>query len=270
MNNDTIGSSTINVDPIVDDRTALYDQLEAQPYRLLQEEVTDLIKSTIEATGRDASDVETALTADPLDEDWWFSITTQQALKAIVVAAKEGVIRVNITYDLDGSRDLTVPSPDALPILDDGDPLTIYCLLDHESDLSATTGNVEIEGRVIDGDDEPEGGREPGDEGGPTPPTKGGESDQQTKTDDDDDDSAGSGPVTVTLIGPEGQQDSIEFARDRTMGFVVTELKQSYDVYDAEIGLYRDKRYSDDIDGSADPDPYDGESVYWQVEQRAA
>ena len=38
--------------------------------------------------------------SDPLDEDWWFSIANGQALDAIVVTGNEGVIRVDITYEL--------------------------------------------------------------------------------------------------------------------------------------------------------------------------
>lgn len=270
MSNGTTGANDINIDTIVDNRTALYDQLEAQPYRLLQEDVTELITSTVEAAGRDASDVETALMSDPLDEDWWFSITTQQALEAIVVAGDEGVIRVDITYELGDEDNLTVPSPDALPILDDGDTLTIHCLLNRDKDLSATTGNVEIKGVVLAQDSEIKTEPEPEPEPEPTPPSEDDQSERQDETGSRDGGSTGTGPITVSLIGPEGQQDTVSLSRDRTMGFVVTDLKQSYDVYDAEIGLYEDKRYSTAIDDNIDPEQYAEETVYWRVERRAA
>jgi len=267
MSNSTTDSPSIDVDILVDSRTALYDQLENKPYRLLQEEVAELITSTIEAAGRGASDVETALLSDPLDEDWWFEIATQQALKAIIVAGDEGVIRVDIAYELGDERDLTVPSPDALPLLDDGDDLTIYCLLNRDIGLSARTGNVEIEGVLLKEDSETEPEPEPEPE--PTPPSKNDQSERQDETGGRDERSTGTGPVTLTLIGPEGQQDTAELPRDQTIGFVVTDLKQSHDVYDAEIGLYEDKGCSTPIDNSADPGPYDGETVYWQIERRA-
>lgn len=263
MTEGTPSATELDIDTIVDDRTALYDQLEAQPYRILQEDVAALLTSTVEAAGRDASDVEAALTDGPLDEDWWFSITTQRALEAIIVVGDDGVLRVDIAYELGASQDLTVPSPDALPILEDGEDLTIYCLLNRDAELSATTGNVTVTGVATAADGETEPTPEP------DPPSKGGRSDQPGDTGGDEG-STSTGPVTVSLIGPEGQQDTTELPRDRTMGFVVTELKQSYDVYDAEIGLYEDKRYSTDIDNSADPGPFDGETVYWQVERRAA
>ncbi|MFC7078315.1 hypothetical protein [Haloarcula halophila] len=260
MSNGTAESTDIGVDTIVDNRTALYDQLEAQPYRLLQEEVAELITSTVEAAGRDANDVETALLSDPLDEDWWFSIANGQALDAIVVTGNEGVIRVDITYELGDERDLTVPSPDALPILDDGDELTIYCLMNRDIDLSATTGNVKVESIV------PEPKEEITDPG----PAEENPTDGEGETKGRDKPSTDTEPVTLTLIGPEGQEDTTELPHDQTMGFVVTDLKQSHDVYDAEIGLYEDKKYSTAIDNSADPGSYDGGTVYWQVERRAA
>ncbi|OYR85829.1 hypothetical protein DJ84_01605 [Halorubrum ezzemoulense] len=259
MSDGTTGSTVIDVDTIVDNRTALYDQLEAKPYQLLQEEVTDLVTSTVEAAGRDASDVETALLSDPLDEDWWFSIGTQQALDAIVVASDDGLVRVDIVYELGNERDLTVPSPDALPILDDGDDLTIYCLLTRDIDLSATTGNVTIKSVVPDEDSGPE----------PAPPSKQNQTGGEDETGSRDETSPGTDPITVSLIGPEEQRDDVELPRDQTMGFVVTELKQSYDVYDAEIGLYEDKRRSTAIDSTADPGPYNEETVYWKIERRA-
>ncbi len=287
MSNGTTGTN--DIDTIVDNRTALYDQLEGQPYRLLQEEVTELITSTVEAAGRDASDLETALLSDPLDEDWWFSIANGQALDAIVVAGDEGLIRVDIAYGIGDERNLTVPSPDALPILEDGDDLTIYCLLNRDIDLSATTGNVTVEGVVPEDDAGPEPGKEtggdagpesgketegdagpePGKETEPTPPSGDKQSDRQDGTGGREEDSADADPVKVSLIGPEGQQHTTEIPPDETMGYVVTVLKQSYDVYDAEIELYENKQYSSSIDNSSDPSPYDGERVHWQVEQRA-
>ncbi|SDG07493.1 hypothetical protein [Halorientalis regularis] len=270
MSNDMTGTNDIDIDTIVDNRTALYDQLEAQPYRLLQEEVTELITNTVEAAGRDASDVEKALLSDPLDEDWWFSISTQQALNAIVVTGDEGVIRVDITYELGDERDLTVPSPDALPILNNGDELTIYCLLDRDIDLSTTTGNVEIEGVSLKEDSESKPEPKSESEPEPTPPPKNDRSGQQDEKDGRDGGSTGTGPVTVSLIGPEGQKETVDLPRDRTMGFVVADLKQSYDVHDAEIGLYEDKQYSTAIDDNIDPGQYEEETVYWRVERRAA
>jgi len=237
MSNGTTESPNLDIETVVDNRTALYDQLEAKPYRLLQEEVTELVTSTVKAAGGDASDVETALMSDPLDEDWWFSITTQQALDAIVIASDEGLVRIDISYELGDERDLSVPSPDALPILDEETDLTIYCLLNRDIELSTTIGSVTVESVMKDVDAEPK-------DGGST--------------------------VTVSLSGPKGQQDSIKLSQDQTIGFVVTELKQSYDVYDAEIGLYEDEQYSKAIKNSSDPSPYDEKTVYWRVERRAA
>lgn len=262
MNNGTTESTDLDIETVVDNRTALYDQLEAKPYRLLQEEVTELITSTVKAAGGDARDVETALMSDPLDEDWWFSITTQQALDGIVIASDEGLVRIDISYELGDERDLRVPSPDALPILDEETDLTIYCLLNRDIELSSSTGNVTIESVVTDADTEPK--QEPKKAGSEPEP------DRQNKTDEQDDGSTDTGAVTVSLRGPEGQQDSIKLPQDQTIGFVVTELKQSYDVYDAEIGLYEDERYSKAIKNSSDPSPYDEKTVYWRVERRAA
>lgn len=239
MSESTPEGSGINFDTIIDNRTALYDQVKSKPYRLLQEDITELLTSTVEAAGRDASDVENALLSDPLDEDWWFSITTQQALDAIVVTGEDDLIRVDITYELGDEKDLTVPSPDALPILDEGDKLTIYCLSNRDIDLSAKVGNVVIKGVSKETDNG---------NGGPDNPEA----------------------ISISLIGPEDQQNSVSLPPDKEVGFLVSKIKQSYEVYDAEIGLYEDEKHATRLDDTANIDQYDEKTVYWQIERRAA
>jgi hypothetical protein len=239
MSESTPEGSGIKFDTIIDNRTALYDQVESKPYRLLQEDITELLTSTVEAAGRDASDVKNALLSDPLDEDWWFSITTQQALDAIVVTGEDDLIRVDITYELGDEKDLTVPSPDALPILDDGDKLTIYCLSNRDTDLSGKVGNVVIKGVSNETDN--------GNGGSDSPEA-----------------------ISISLIGPEDQQNSVSPPPDKQVGFLVSKIKQSYEVYDAEIGLYEDEQHATRLDDTANIDQYDEKTVYWQIERRAA
>lgn len=253
-------TATPDIDTIVDTRTAVYDQLESKPYALLQEDIADLVTETVEAAGRDGTDVREALTSDPLDEDWWFEISNRRALQAVVVAGDEGLIRIDVTYELGASRDLSVPSPDALPLLDDGAEITIYCVLDGETEPSLSYGgeNLIIEG--VPEDDE--GTKEK------SPPTKGGD-DEDGDEEGGGDEAGDDGSATVSLVGPEGQSDSVSIPQDKTIGFVVTEIKTSYDVYDGEIGLYEDQSFSSEVANDADPSQFDGGTVYWQVERRA-
>lgn len=276
--------------PLVDSRRAVYDTTAtAKPFLALRETVTEFLSAVLETVDRDPAPV-----IEPLKREtaWWMRVGTQEYLAGVHLATTDSpIVSLDIDYDFESEERLSIPGPDALPLVADDEQLRVTLVFDEgrpvtpdvalpEPESESVTFDASTVERVSPDDrqkaettpvgdevphatgppdqqERPDHG--PGGDGGNRSGVNGG--DQPGRADESD-------GVTVTAIGPAGQEHAIDLAPDEKIGVLVATLVRESDGATA-ITLSRDGAGRETVDSDTPATEFDGQQLYWQPIDRS-
>jgi|GEM_PF-5918624 len=280
-------------DPLVEDRQVVYDTTAtAKPFLTLRAAITEYLGAVAETLGRSPDAVTEPLAGD---DAWWMRVGTQEYLTAVHLAAGgEGIVRLDVVYDFDATESVSIPGPDALPAVDADDELTVTLVFDESRPVTpdvavpeATADGVTVAAaheERVDPDDQPRakttpvGGPGDGQNADGEGPDTGGRNADRPDTDSggrsdagDDlragDDTGVDGEVTVTAVGPEGEELRVDLDGDARIGKVVATVIREADVGASTVELTRE-RGGASVDSDAPAAEFDGQRLHWRPVER--
>lgn len=261
--------------PLVDDRQVVYDTTAtAKPFLTLRAAITEFLGAVAETIGRDPGTVTEPLAGN---DAWWMRVGTQEYLAAVHLAAGgEGIVRLEVSYDFDATESVSIPGPDALPAVDADDKLTVTLVFDESRPVTpdvtvpeATADGVTVAAaheQQVDPDDQPRAKTTPVGEGGDR---EGADSGGQNADDSDTGSDApdADGEITVTAVGPEGEDLRVDLDGDAQIGKLVATIIREADVGASTVELTR-RRGGGPVNSDAPAAEFDGQQLHWRPVER--
>jgi hypothetical protein len=171
---------------------------------------------------------------------------------------------------------VSIPGPDALPAVDADDEFTVTLVFDERRPVTpdvtvpeATADGVTVAAaheQRVDPDDQPRAKTTPvGGSGDGEGADSGGQNADDPDTGSDCPDA--DGEVTVTAVGPEGEDLRVDLDGDARIGRLVATIIREVDVGASTVELTR-KRGGEPVDSDAPAAEFHGQQLHWRPVER--